>query len=106
MRRSTRSRGPLFLITSYYAVVLGIAWWARQQPGWASILPFGGIDHLADAGADSFEVVTSVVEAGIMEGFDSTRLALAIFTLRDDAAEPIVAMIISKLMHGHLHMCV
>ena len=41
------------------------------------MLPFGGIDHLADAGADSFEVVTSVVEAGIMEGFDSTRLALA-----------------------------
>ena len=77
MRRSTRSRGPLFLITSYYALVLGIAWWARQQPEWASMLPFGGIDHLADAGADSFEVVTSVVEAGIMEGFDSTRLALA-----------------------------
>lgn len=77
MRRSTRSRGPLFLITSYYALVLGIAWWARQQTEWTSILPFGGIDHLADAGADTFEVVTSVVEAGIMEGFDSTRLALA-----------------------------
>ena len=77
MRRATRSRGPLFLITSYYALVLGAAWWARQQPEWASMLPFGGIDHLADAGADSFEVVTSVVEAGIMDGFDSTRLALA-----------------------------
>ncbi len=77
MRRATRSRGPLFLITSYYALVLGAAWWARQQPEWAPMLPFGGIDHLADAGADSFEVVTSVVEAGIMDGFDSTRLALA-----------------------------
>jgi hypothetical protein len=77
MRRATRSRGPLLLITTYYAILLSCAWYARGRSDWAPWLPFGGIDDLVAAGADSFEVVTSVVEAGIMDGFDPTRLALA-----------------------------
>lgn len=77
MRPATRSRGPVFLISLYYAALLALAWYARSRPEWASFLPFGGIDELAASGADSFEVVTSAVEAGIMAGFDAKRLAIA-----------------------------
>ena len=79
MRRSTRSRGPLLLITGYYAIVLVLAWYARGQAAWAPWLPFGGIDDLAASGADSFELVTSAMDAGVMRGFDATRLAIAMF---------------------------
>lgn len=77
MRPATRARGPFVLISIYYALLIGLAWYGRSRPDWASVLPFGGIDDLAAAGADSFEVVTSAAEAGIMAGFDAQRLAIA-----------------------------
>ncbi|MEE4298865.1 MAG: DUF4956 domain-containing protein [Pseudomonadales bacterium] len=77
MRPATRSRGPVFLISVYYGALLAFAWYARSRPEWTPLLPFGGIDELAASGADSFEVVTSAVEAGIMAGFDAKRLAIA-----------------------------
>jgi hypothetical protein len=77
MRRASRSSGPILIITGYYALLLALAWYANRQPSWQLWLPFGGLDALADAGADSLEVVTSAVQAGILREFDAIRLTLA-----------------------------
>ena len=77
MRPATRIRGPFVLITVWYAAILAATSWARSQPDWAPMLPFGGIDALEEVDAASFEVVTSAVEAGVIAGFDATRLAIA-----------------------------
>ncbi len=78
MRRLSRSAGPIMMITGYYAALLSLVWAVTHQPDWAPWLPFGGLDQLAAAGADSFEVVTSAVASGLVRQFDAIRLAVAI----------------------------
>ncbi len=78
MRRLSRSAGPIMMITVYYAALLSLVWAVPHQPDWAPGLPFGGLDQLAAAGADSFEVVTSAVASGLVRQFDAIRLAVAI----------------------------
>ncbi|HSG91168.1 MAG TPA: DUF4956 domain-containing protein [Pseudomonadales bacterium] len=77
MRRANRYFGPLLVVTVYYGLLLGLGWYLRGRTDWAPWLPFGGIDLLAAEEADSFELITSPVAAGILQGFDATRLGVA-----------------------------
>ncbi len=77
MRRVSRSSGPILAITLYYVLLLALSWYASRQPQWQAWLPFGGLNLLAAAGASSFEVVTSPVQAGILREFNALRLAVA-----------------------------
>jgi hypothetical protein len=78
VRRATRLRGPLLLITLYYGVLLAAVWVLTGRAEWAPYLPFGGLEALADADADQFEVVTSAVASGVVRGYDAIRLAIAV----------------------------
>jgi hypothetical protein len=77
MRRANRFLGPLLVISGYYTFLLFLVWYATHQPAWREWLPFGGLDRLAATGADSLEVVTSAVQAGLVRPFDAIRLAVA-----------------------------
>ncbi len=79
MRRSTGLPGTLLLITTYYALLVGLVWLlSKAGPGVGDILPFGGIEALLAGNANSFEVVTTMVDKPLLGDYKTITLALAI----------------------------
>lgn len=77
MRRSGRASAPLFVITAYYALVVGgVAALADAYPNLAPYLPIGGIMDLIERGDASFEPV-EIVHTAVLQAPHMPRLAFA-----------------------------
>ena len=79
MRPSNHFVGPLFLITSYYLLLLALVWGlAHWVPALGKVLPFGGLDSLQGSVTSQLEVITDFRGSSFLKGFDAITLAIAI----------------------------
>lgn len=79
MRKSTPIKNPLFLITSYYVVlVLLVQLFVWMVPQSGPHLPFGGVELLGSAGIDDTEIIATFVTADVVQSFEALTLAMAI----------------------------
>ncbi|MCZ6710150.1 MAG: DUF4956 domain-containing protein [Gammaproteobacteria bacterium] len=77
MRRSARASAPLFLITAYYASLLGgLSLASSYFPALDAYLPLGGVSELLERGGTSFEPV-EIIRTAIIQAPHMARLALA-----------------------------
>jgi len=78
MRKSSRATAPLLVLTSYYALMIGLfhaATWLF--PGLDPYMPVGGIEELMGRGADTFDQMEIVSSAAITKT-TAPSLAIAI----------------------------
>ena len=78
MRKSTRILNPLFAITSYYLLLVGLVFaLGALFPQLADQLPFGGVDSLASDESD-LEIITTLVNPPEIEYGKALTLAIAL----------------------------
>ncbi|MEM9621548.1 MAG: DUF4956 domain-containing protein [Pseudomonadota bacterium] len=79
MRKSTPIKNPLFLISSYFVLlILLVQAYVWLFPQHVPLLPFGGIEMLSEAGAADAEVIATFINPDENKSYDALTLALAI----------------------------
>ncbi len=77
MRHSTRASAPLFVITTYYLIlIVGFSTFSNYYPELRDYLPIGGISELLERGGTTFEPV-EIIKTGVRKAPHVAHLALA-----------------------------
>lgn len=78
MRKSAPILNPVFAITLYYIVLVGLFWLLRAAfPEISADLPFGGVDGLFSE-PDDVEIISSIVNPPEIQAGKAITLAIAI----------------------------
>ncbi len=78
MRTATRIAAPLFVISLYFAALLGLVWACyRWFPALSRHLPFGGMDMLSAAASSHMEIVETFAGPALRGDVEALTLGFA-----------------------------